>query len=228
MINQLKVKDKKCITCGNMFRPFMTTARACSEKCAIQYGIKQTAKRLEKQVAEYKAELRAEKKEAKDKLIDHQAYLQKEIQTIARLIDFKCLCLARNIIPYKKNGGHVFTNKGNINMNMNLHNIFMQSAQSNGSQQDDGLMRDGVARVFSVEYLQFINGLKATPIMKYTNEDYKEIRGRAKLVIKHITELNKDLILHRTASERIELRNWANEQLEIYPKQFLIFKIRSL
>jgi hypothetical protein len=195
----------------------------CDSRCAIEYGIRQTAKRLDKKVSELKSELRAEKREAKEKLIDHKEYLQKEIQTIARLIDFKCLCLARNIIPYKKNGGHVFTNKGNINMNMNLHNIFLQSAQSNGSQQDDGLMRDGVARVFGLDYLQFINGLKGTPIMKYNNEDYKEIRSRAKLVIKHITELNKDLILHRTPYDRIHLRNWANEQLAIYQHQYCVF-----
>ncbi len=217
------MKPKTCKICKAVFTPIRSLQCVCDSRCAIEYGVRQTAKRLDKKVSEYKSELRAEKREAKEKLINHQAYLQKEIQTIARIIDFKCLCLARNIIPYKKNGGHVFTNKGNINMAMNLHNIFMQSAHSNGSQQDDGLMRDGVARVFSLEYLQFINGLKATPIMKYTNEDYKEIRSRAKLVIKHITELNKDLILHRTPSDRINLRNWANEQLGIYQHQYCVF-----
>lgn len=223
------MKPKKCKICSAEFKPMRSMQQVCSAKCAIEYGIMQTAKREKISVKQYKRKLKEEKRLALEKNglkkePDHRKLLQKEVQLIARLIDYKCLCLARNIIPIKANGGHVYTHGGNTNMSMNLHNIFLQAAQSNLSQKDDSLMQDGVARVFGEDYLTFIRGLKRTPIMKYTNDEYKDIRKRAANVIKKLKQWNNDLISPRSSSSRISFRNWANNELGIYPTEFLFFE----
>lgn len=218
-----KMKPKKCKVCGEEFTPYRSTQKVCSPTHAIEWGIRQTAKREQKKVNEYKKELRAERMKAKESLIDYRKILQNEVQKIARLIDFKCLCLARNIVPRQAHGGHVFSRGSNANFALNLHNIFLQSAASNHFQNDDGLMRDGVVRVFGLDYLDFITSLKATPVQKYTNEDYKVFLQKARQISKQLTEWNNQIQQPRSATSRIQLRNWANVELGIYPNEFLNF-----
>lgn len=160
---------------------------------------------------------------AKKEQTDYKKTLQLEVQKIARLIDYKCLCLARNIVPLKKDGGHIISRGSNPNMSFNLHNIFLQSSASNHFQSDDLRMRDGVVRVFGQDYLDFITSLKSTPIQKHTNEDYKLFLQKARLISKQLTEWNNQLEQPRSATSRIQLRNWANNELGIYPNEFLNF-----
>ena len=216
----MKKTRRKCKYCKEWYEPKFKTTEPCpNQECrdALYEAMKPKI---------VKAIVTMRKKEIKE--TDHQKYLQTEVQEIARLIDYKCLCLARNIIPIKKNGGHVFTNAANKNFAMNLHNIFLQSAQSNGSQKDDGLMRDGVARVFGEDYLSYLVYLKQTPIMKYNNMEYKQLREKAREIINELKSANKTLIAPRTPLERIKLRNWANEKLYIYPIQFCIYPIKRI
>lgn len=217
------MKPKKCKVCGEEFTPYRSTQKVCSPAHAIEWGIQQTAKREQKKVSEYKKELRAERMKAKESLIDYRKILQNEVQKIARLIDFKCLCLARNIVPRQAHGGHVFSRGSNANFALNLHNIFLQSAASNHFQNDDGLMRDGVVRVFGSDYLDFITSLKATPVQKYTNEDYKLFLQKARSISKQLTEWNNYRQMARAPLSRIQMRNWANTELSIYPNEFLNF-----
>lgn len=217
------MKPKKCKICPTVFTPIRALQMVCSAKCGIEYGIRQTAKREQKKVNEYKKELRAERMKAKESLIDYRKILQNEVQKIARLIDFKCLCLARNIVPRQAHGGHVFSRGSNANFALNLHNIFLQSAASNHFQNDDGLMRDGVVRVFGPDYLDFITSLKSTSVQKYTNEEYKVFLQKARVISKQLTEWNNQLEQPRSATSRIQLRNWANMELGIYPNEFLNF-----
>ncbi len=39
-MNYKPIKKKKCVSCGAMFRPFKTTQRACSGKCALSWSRK--------------------------------------------------------------------------------------------------------------------------------------------------------------------------------------------
>ena len=65
--------------------------------------------------------------------------------------------------------------------------------------------------------------LKATPTQKYTNEDYKCFLQKARKVSKQLSEWNNQLEQARSATSRIQMRNWANVQLSIYPNDFLTF-----
>lgn len=217
------MKPKKCKICSAEFNPMRSMQQVCSAKCAIEYGIRQTAKREQKKVSEYKRQLKAERKAVRESLIDYRKLLQSEVQKIARLIDFNCLCLARQISPKQAHGGHIFSRGSNSNFALNLHNIFLQSAHSNHFQNDDGLMRDGIVREFGHHYLEFITSLKATPIQKYTNEEYKEFLQKARQISKQLIEWNNDLQKAREATLRIQLRNWANTELGIYQQQYCKF-----
>ena len=226
----MKIRNRKCHICSNEFTPYRSTQKVCSQKCGIEHGIRQTAKREQKSIREYKQKLKSERaqvkkmlKPIKEEITNYKRICQNEIQLIARLIDFGCNCLALDKPPKQAHGGHVFPRKGNSNFGMNLHNIFLQTAQSNHFQNDDGRMRDGVARVFGQDYLDFITSLKATPTQKYTNEDYKEFLQKARKVSKLFIEYNKDLQQARSATSRIQMRNWANIELSIYPNEFLTF-----
>jgi len=167
---------------------------------------------------------RKEMTEAQEKLRDlSQGYwkgrLQMEINKLARLIDHGQLCLARNIVPIKKNGGHVNPVGGYESCRYNLHNIFLQSVHSNHFSNDDGLMKEGLERVFSLEYRQFNDYLRQCPLIKLSPLDCKELTQK-------VSDINKQLsknLIKRTPAQRIELRNHYNEILGIYHEPFSQF-----
>ena len=214
------MKAKKCKVCGNRYTPKYNQLEPCpTYECRLVLY-----KKADKKLAAMEIKRRREEKKAlKEQHMDYKKILQSEVQKIARLIDFKCLCLARNIVPRQAHGGHLFSRGSNANLALNLHNIFLQAAASNHFQNDDGLMRDGVVRVFGQDYLDFITSLKSTPTQKYTNEDYKCFLQKARKVSKLFIEYNKDLQQARSATSRIQMRNWANVQLGVYSNEFLTF-----
>lgn len=203
-----KVSRKKCRNCGEKFVPNKSTQVACSYPCALNLG--------RKKVSEDKF------KELKEKVEDYSAKLQTKVQEIARLIDYEQNCLAKNKPMSKKiDGGHVFSRGSSTNIKYNLHNIFAQSAQSNHFQSDDRLMHEGVKREFGDKYYEFLCSLNQTPIVKYTNQDYKDFYKRACAVANRLKKNKKRL----TSKQRIEVRNEVNTELGIYPKEYLIFDI---
>ena len=214
------MKAKKCRVCGNRYTPKYNQLEPCpAYECRLVLY-----KKADKKLAAMEIKRRREEKKAlKEQHMDYKKILQSEVQKIARLIDFKCLCLARNIVPRQAHGGHLFSRGANTNISLNLHNIFLQAAASNHFQSDDLLMRDGVIRVFGIDYLDFITSLKSTPTIKYTNEEYKEFLQKARKVSKQLSEWNNQLEQARSATSRIQMRNWANVQLGIYPTDFLTF-----
>lgn len=209
----MKPRRRKCKHCGEYYLPKFKSTEPCSKYECRLIELKNKTPKINKKIMEI----------GKEKLTDYKAYCQEETQKIARLIDYGCNCLALDRPPKKAHGGHVYARKGNSNFGMNLHNIFLQTAQSNHFQNDDGLMRDGVVRVFGTDYLDFITSLKSTPIQKYTNEDYKLFLQKARVISKQLTEWNNQLEQPRSATSRIQLRNYANVELGIYPNEFLNF-----
>lgn len=209
----MKPRRRKCKHCGDYYLPKFKSTEPCSKYECRLIELKNKTPKINKKIMDI----------AKKEQTDYKKTLQLEVQKIARLIDYKCLCLARNIVPLKKDGGHLFSSGGNRNMTFNLHNIFLQSSASNHFQSDDVLMRDGVVRVFGPDYLDFITSLKSTPVQKYTNEDYKLFLQKARQISKQLTEWNNQLEQPRSATSRLQLRNWANTTLGIYPNEYCNF-----
>lgn len=159
----------------------------------------------------------------KDKITKWDVKLQFKMQEIARIIDYGQLCLAKNKPAKQYHGGHIFSRGSNGNMKFNLHGIFAQSAQSNHFNADDVLMREGIVREFGQDYLDFITGLKATPIIKYSNEDYMKFYQHA---CKIANRLKKEPFV-RTQNQRIEERNNVMSELSIYPPEFNIYFFKT-
>lgn len=201
----MQVKPKKCRNCGEKFFPNKSTQVCCSYTCALNLARKKV--------------IEEGFKELKEKVTDWGDMLQKRVQEIARLIDYQQNCLAHNRPAKKIDGGHLKSRGGNSNMKYNLHNIFAQSAQSNHFQSEDFLMHEGIKREFGVEYLEFIESIKSTPVLKLTNNDYHEIYLVANSIAKR---LKNDLKKH-TNTDRIRMRNEINLELSIYPEEYCIY-----
>lgn len=148
----------------------------------------------------------------------YKKLLQDDIQEIARLIDFGLTCLARGL-GGQIHGGHIWSKGAHSNIKLNIHNVHRQCSHSNHWQNDDALLREGLKNEYGESYYDFVEALKATPIMKYSNDQYAEFRKKARGIIRR---LKKDLRI-RSVSERIELRNSINLELGIYPESFCIY-----
>jgi len=210
-------KNKSCKACGSIFPQYKSTEVVCSIKCAVDY--QKLPKQQEKIAKQAKKREAKEDKEQKDTVTDWSVKLQKKVQEIARFIDYGQNCLAKNKQAKQYHGGHLMSRGSNSNIRYNLHNIFAQSAQSNHFQSEDVLMREGVVREFGSVYLDFIVSLKATPIIKRTNEEYMELYRNA-CEISNVLKKDKQFL---TAEMRIEKRNEINLQLNIYEPIHCVF-----
>ena len=198
------MKAKICSNCGKEFTPFRTTQKACSYQCAILVGKNKVARKRKKELKDNDAAFLKKR-------------LQAEINAIARAIDFGLPCLARGYVPNKMHGGHIFSRGAFPSMRYNLHNIHRQSAQSNHYQNEDGLLREKLKQEYGEQYFAFLESCKQSELPKLPPSEWKD---RIKIAQGIKNRLKKQIQKPLTVSERIELRNQANQELNIYTNQF--------
>lgn len=167
---------------------------------------------------------RKKTKQLKDSLYTPDKYrskiLQPTINKIARLIDYGCSCIATNNFG-KMNGGHRISVGANRSTSLNLHNIHIQSFQSNTFKSGDNIKYDiGIVERYGKEYLEFLNSLHQTPALKLSLSELQELQ---KISLSIVKELEQNQIL-KTPIQRIDLRNYYNQKLGIYDNQFSTFK----
>lgn len=182
------------------------------------YGNSAVSKRTK--IAENNIKKEQTKKHRADKLKikNWKSELHSTLQHIARLIDIGCPCIARREHG-NMHGGHIISKGSNLTASFNLHNIHRQLAQSNTSQREDVLLRDGVAREYGEDYYNFINSLTQLSSLNYCNLEYMDFTRKAKKIVKRLQKkgriFNKD--------ERLEQRNLINQELGIYTDQYTIY-----
>jgi hypothetical protein len=167
-------------------------------------------------------DLKRIEKERRLDIVDWKPKLQVKINFIVRLIDIGLPCLARNYHPGQIHAGHIYARGGNQYIKYNLHNIHRQSAQSNGKQNDDGLLREGLINEYGQEYMDFISQLRQTPKLEYMNHEYREFTKHASSIA---NELKRQGKIFPTTQERIYMRNEINNQLGIYDQKYCEFKL---
>lgn len=167
-------------------------------------------------------ERKAKEKKRKMDIVDWKPKLQVKINFIVRLIDIGLPCLARNYHPGQIHAGHIYARGGNQYIRYNLHNIHRQSAQSNGKQNDDGLLREGLVNEYGQEYMDFISDLRQTPKPEYMNYEYREFTKHASSIA---NELKRQGKIFPTTQERIYMRNEINNQLGFYDQKYCEFKL---
>lgn len=159
--------------------------------------------------------------EMKINLTNWRPKLQSKVQEIARLIDIGLPCLALGYHAGKIQGGHVWAKGSNTTQSLNLHNIHRQSAQSNHSHNDDGLLREKLAEEYGNDYLEFVRGLKSTPTLHWNNLDYHAFYKLACEIANDLKMKGRNFDLNG----RIQARNEINSLLGIYEKKQCIYDL---
>ena len=146
----------------------------------------------------------------------HPAYkndLQILINEIARLIDKGQPCIATGATTGKMNAGHYVAVSANDTIRFNLHNIHIQSEHSNSHKAGDTLRyQDGIKRIYGDDYLEMMNNLRKTPLIKLSVNDIKEKIVIAKGIVKRLKQMDKIYL----ASQRENIRDILNKELGIY------------
>ena len=198
--------------------------RYCKDKFVVKYFLQKYCMEKDECIKAFRIEGKTKEIDNKVKVMefditDWRAKLQTKLQEIARLIDNGQPCLARGVHSKQVHGGHIFAKGGNSSMALNLHNIHRQSAQSNHFQNDDGLLREGLAKEYGKAYMEFVSNLRRTPQLMYSNDEYHEFYFKA-------NNIAKDMKKHMTTCDmmdRIESRNNINNELGIYPLEYCNF-----
>jgi len=173
-----------------------------------------TSKVLEKQ---HKVEVKARAirmKESVKSLSDYTKELQKEINTIVRLIDKGHVCISSQKTCNKFDAGHFISCSAAGFLRFNLFNIYAQGVHSNQYKSGDiHNYRIGLYTIFGLSHLEFVEGLR----LKYQHIKFDKETLKEKIVIAReiVRELKKADLTYSTL-ERLELRELYNNQLGIY------------
>ena len=143
--------------------------------------------------------------------------IQPLVNEIARLIDFGQPCIASGRYTGKMAGGHWVSCGSNRSTSLNLHNIHVQSFESNSFKSgDESNYRLGIIKTYGKEYFEFMDGLIYTKGIDLSKERLSELKPI-------ITQIRNDLKRESkkySPQERIELRNEVNEKIGIYSEIF--------
>lgn len=147
-------------------------------------------------------------------------YLQPVLNEIARIIDYGQSCIATGNFG-KMNGGHYISVGSNRTTALNLHNIHIQSFESNHHKSGDPIKyRLGLIERYGNNYFEYIEFLQQHKALHLTKSDLIDLLLKATSIK---NELNGNLE-QKTPHERIDLRNEINLKLGIYEPKFCEFK----
>jgi len=221
----LKQKKATCKVCKEKFIPKNSTTEPTCEKydCRVAFALQVVAKNKIKAEKESKKKSVEEKKRMTIDLMSDDKYrssvLQPVINEIARLIDFGQPCIATENYG-KQNGGHYTSVGANRTICLNLHNIHIQSFESNHWKSGDTLRyQGGIIKVYGEDYLEYMNSLGKHPPIQLRKHEMIELYSKA-CQIRNKLRKNEKL---RSPKERIELRNQINLELGIYLEEFCVF-----
>jgi len=208
----------------------MPRCRYCKEKFTARKFLQKFCMEKDECIKAFLSEIKAtkwkvEKAVLKNGLETADNYrankLQPTINKIARFVDYGCTCIATDNYG-KMAGGHNISVGANRTTALNLHNIHIQSYQSNECKGGDTIKyHKGIIKRYGKDYLEFMDHLHQTPKLSLTKDEMVLINNIAKKIA---LELSKDL-KKLDANERIELRNKINTKLNIYSQEFCIFTV---
>lgn len=174
---------------------------------------------------ENRSKSRIEKINSKIEILSPDKYRSKHLQPIineiARLIDYGQSCIASGNFG-KMNGGHYISVGANRTTALNLHNIHIQSFESNHHKSGDQInYRLGLIERYGNDYFEFIETLQQHPPLNLSTSEMNQIALKASNIR---LQLKKNLE-QKTQFERIELRNKVNLELGIYNPKFSEYKL---
>ena len=165
-----------------------------------------------------------QKRKQQKELIRTKSYwekkLQKEINTIVRMIDRGHNCISsQKKLSRKYDAGHYYSVGSTPTIRFNLHNIFAQNVNENQFNGGNpiGYVR-GLKEVFGYAYAEEVICLRAKyHLIKLSIYELKLCIGRARSFIKYVEKLkNKNGWKPFSVQERVELRREGNVYIGIY------------
>jgi hypothetical protein len=147
-------------------------------------------------------------------------YIQPLINLIARLIDNEQPCIATGNYG-KMSGGHYHSVGSNRSLSLNLHNIHIQSYQSNSEKGGDLIKyRHGLINIYGEKYAEFVDmTLNQCPPLNLSKNDMVSLKPVLTTIIKGLKEFERPY----TPKERIHLRSKLNKRIGVYKKEFALF-----
>ncbi len=104
----------------------------------------------------------------------------------------------------------------------NMHNIHKQSYQSNSEQGGDNLKyRKGLKKRYGNLYADFVENLTECGSIKPTKQDLIELNRKLRTLKKEL--LDRVYLVQLDSNDRIELRNWLNKEIGLYPEKYCTF-----
>jgi len=205
------MKQKKCKVCKELFEPTQFAQAVCGYKCAMVHSY--TLRKQKEQ-----REWNAEKKIIKDKiktLSEYAKELQKEVNTIVRLIDKGTQCISTlKTLNEKYDAGHFYSVGGNPALRFHLDNIHAQSVYANQYLSGDQMnYLNGLNEVYGLEYKEYVISLKGRyTVLKLTIEEMKDKITISRGIVKWLKLQDRSY----SDKKRIELRKELNLKLGIY------------
>ena len=161
---------------------------------------------------------KAFKSDLKDKIktfSDYAKELQKEVNTIVRLIDKGSVCISTlKPLNEKFDAGHFYSVGSNPAIRFNLFNIYAQSVYANQYLSGDQTnFMNGLSKLYGEEHKDYVLSLKGRyGVLKLTKDDYK---AKIKIAREIVKELKETDYLPNPESRR-NLRAVYNFRLGIY------------
>lgn len=207
-----KIYPRKCVYCKTKFEPKSANHIACGVECVVAYKRKQSDKAEARKQAENKKVLK-EKLKTKS---DYEKELQKEVNTIIRLIDqgHDCISSFRPMKKEQQQAGHFYSVGSHPALRFHLHNIYGQSIEQNMYQSGNPLgFMVGLDQYFGSVIKNYVLNLKQDyPVLKLSVEELKNATMKAKSIIKWLKLQDRMF----TMEERLILRDRFNQEIGIY------------
>lgn len=205
------MKDKKCKVCKELFTPRQFAQSVCNYTCSIIHVKKLKEQKEAKEWRVRKADL----KEQLKTLSEYAKDLQKEVNTIVRLIDKGTQCISTlKTLNDKYDAGHFYSVGGNPALRFHLDNIHAQSVYANQYLSGDQMnYLNGLSDVYGIDYKDYVISLKSTyKVLKLNVNEIKEKISISRGIIKWLKLQERKF----TIAERIELRKKFNNDIGIY------------
>lgn len=147
---------------------------------------------------------------------DYLAGLQKEINSIVRLIDARTFCISsmRPLKP-KFDAGHYYSVGSNPSIRFNLFNIYAQSVHDNQHKGGNPIeFLNGLKIVYGYEHSEYVQDLRRLyPVLKLSIPELQDATLKARAAVKELKAADK---FYPEPSDRLRLREHYNKQIGIY------------
>lgn len=206
------MKLKRCKNCLTLFKPFNSITPVCCVGCAIDYSKLLNSNKEKK-------EWRLKKAVMKEKLLslsDWKKLLEKQINTICRLIDKDCKCISCN--AKGNSAGHFHSVQSNDTIRFNLHNLHLQEYNCNGERGGNVLAyARGLIETYGAVYYDYcmFGIVENYPWLKLDKNDIEIAIGIAKESVKELNSADKTY----SPELRVNLREHYNLKIGIYNKK---------